>query len=958
MSQDDQNLETIAVDLSQFSDLLQTASKNSLYHPDNGYGTNGATSQETGLISYQTNDRLCLHLYRQNDDRKPSKGDLTAFNHKQYWSKRVSDSVCLSKLLTEEGGAIRFGIKTRSNSEINFELCNGSAIDFDCKNESQHLALFDNPYIAKSFLWCATPRYGLEGQYGSRAYYQWSKTLTDVKLCRKINLTLQSLINPDIQTNPNGIDKSVYDPCRLWYGMSVYNPEHIFYQAPETILNIDLIIELIPDWVHDHIDGKITPIRNSFVSLSSQAEPTAQNFCQHLRESIINPQYEGNVLKFIAVIIAEFDRIPPNFHDHNSPGEDAAWEVRGADPVIPSTTNHPDSFAFSEMKDGTYVFHAQKIGIGGDPAKLFQYCKNGENVNRNPTAHEWHESVRELCNYFEIPHPPFMDATATENKTLFFPGWNGSMITTRNNFRIIFGYLIEDLKYAETDECFYRWTEQESGINLWLRMPDNELEAIIDRRFKEDDLALEDKDGNIKSYPLSNSKQRNEAMKSIRLQCRVDEMKPLGSALPLANGVLLLNPDDTHIPKLIPYDRSHNFTTHSEVIYDPCDRPESNDNLQKMLESITANLDVLLYTLAVGLDPKEYMSNHQYTRTIFLTNTHGRSGKDVWKSAYTQIIGDNNLGGVTLNDYDQEQTNPNAIGSTYLYKCLWASETGKMSNSTAKLDEMLALKADIANNQRQFKRLYKNPFLATCYAVMIFNMNSETKYDTGKGAIKDRFAIVEANLYYVDAASFDPSQAHHRVRIPRFATQHFILKNLTTPLLNLLIDWYQKIWNEKYIPDYSYMDEHIQASLKDNHHINRFAEDVGLKVASDFTSSIPLTYLLKLYHAWCIKEELIGGNITGKDWRSLNAKEIEELEDWGCVMDATIDPTYQPAKDDRDPIAAKAPHFENKLSTIFYGKNKKRQALRTDCTKYNRQIITGLSLPWTVEYWDGEPPKK
>ena len=852
-----------------------------------------------------------------------------------------------------EGYPIRPGIKEGGNKQSIDYIGNhlvGFDVDMDSTVTWQQVKDCCDFHNIKVFLIYFSPS-GNETNNKMRLVLAFDRIETDFKRVRKLTYNLVRILP--------GTNTAVFDPSRFFYG----SIKPIIYQDITALNNFDdLYKRLANDEVEEsNENGKGNKKKTIQTSVTVPINIDSNSFFEYIHAKIIKPIYNEKWIELLESWLNHFELTSDYIRD-SSEGE-GEESFRRTDPFLGSTTGVGDSFAVTLMPDKSLVFSANKAGLDGDFIDLWHYFDSQTWAVPKPNAQQRRRAIEGICKFHEVGDF-FADVEFNTQKLsqVFFPNWKASFITEPHNFIPTFGFEIEDLLYVSDHSReggqYYLWQEDEHGVYVWKKHGKLALMNDLWNMFKSEDCALEDdKDEGNTKYPMVSQGRVDEALSTIRAAVEGTLDTP-EDAIAFKNCVLFLNPDDTHKPAMRPHAREYRFQEYSPIIYDPKSNYKNNPYLELMLDSINnpQHREVMLYTLAVALNPKQYKQKFGYVRAVFFLNQYGRSGKDVWKTAFTLILGSNKVHSTNLDDYADNQ-NLNRIGFTYKAKCLWASESSKLGNRTTALDNMPSLKSDITNNPRSFKILYKDAEnKQTCYASIIMNLNSNTKIDTDKGAIADRFAYVRADLYYAEESNYDPTQPHHRKRIDEFVTEEFLLQNVTTDFLNLLLEYYDRIWNQGWKCDYGYMKNEIKKNLNDNKHIHRFANDIGLRVSSKTENALPKKYLMMLYHAWCIKEELATGEIRRKPTipeRPGTPINPDDIEDWSIVW-SVVNFEHKKDKDDSDPIATSDKHFQNKLDQTFNGQftTDREERKSGNITKRGRALVFGLELPWQLGYWE------
>lgn len=861
------------------------------------------------------------------------------------WHTVVSSLNTVVELI-KAGYVVRFGIKEGGNDLKNF--VSSQLLAFDLDNESnllsieQTLEICDNNLIAPLMIYYSpsgSPEYPK-----LRLIVAFDSGCDDYKRLRSMARRIRNVF-------PNATHAD--DPCRYFYG--TIRPNEMYIGLVTRVNNLETLETSLPELPEeDKEEGKIEESSNNgerlnnvrlfYAFLSSKLGFSVQEDPTRLVDlwiDLLNEKKQANLHKG-----EWFDRGSQN-------GSKNSWN--GTNPVKGSESGQGDSFVVSIQGDDSLAFNVDHGSFGSDLLELFYYLSYGSFDCAKMIKTGFYQNLLEICELHDLSYQEFIDSKTIALGEFYFPSHKAAHITNRGNFLLTFGCTPDDMKFDHARQQFYQWGKNDQNIWYWQSVDQIHIEFDLMRTFKQ--VTYEDKNGN-EITPMATTKHVKEAIDTMKIELGISQMIPSEPCLSLKNGILLLNPDGTRKPKLIPHGentKQYNLTYYSPVAYDPTDRPEDNEHLQAVISNIPdpVHLDVMLYTLAAGLDIKGYAASFDYLRMILAVGTKGRGGKDGLRLSFTLLLDPNRVSAVSLSDYIGAKEKPERIGDTDLYDCLWGSENHKMTRAD-QFDDLKDLKADITWNTRRFRMLHKNWREGKTIGINIQNLNCDAQFDTSKGAVSDRLAVVVFPFYYTTAndSKYNPNNPYHRIKDERYVNAGFVAENVSPALLNLLLDYYHKIWHEGYKPNYSYMSEYVQKNLAEHKHIYRAVEDIGLTVASNVQNSLATSYLKHLYYAWCIANGLLDGTVYGWDNKPINPNELNEPEDFKRVHHVMFAP-IQNDRNDTDPIASNDKHFRKKLGQVFEGSIDFALEGRTaKVTKWKRSVTLGLTLGWDVPYWE------
>lgn len=337
-------------------------------------------------FAFQVNSKLSVfHLGRKpiNDENHT---DFKEGNTVRHWNL-VDDEGSqnpqqqLIKSL-EQGLTIRYGVKEKSNRKEDFEYADGTAIDLDCEN-LEDLQNFLSLDISKQAFY-RHPSFSFDAvsSFGYRLHYRFNRRVTDALEMKMINYALMLELKPELiewfqsRNLPNlkGLDKSCNDPARIWYSgdpkkVDQFKSEGLIVQDLSQVLNVDILLEYLEPEVRDYVskshERDLLAQSNLQQSLAERESSFSKEFYEHLDRVLGTNNNPHAIIIPLQSYLESCGCTVAGWHEHTSPGS-AVWQYRSADPLDPNGSETSDSFAFSRMPDGSYVWNSGKYGASGD----------------------------------------------------------------------------------------------------------------------------------------------------------------------------------------------------------------------------------------------------------------------------------------------------------------------------------------------------------------------------------------------------------------------------------------------------------------------------------------------------------------------------------------------------------------------------------------------------------------
>lgn len=796
----------------------------------------------------------------------------------------------LIEFMISHGYMTRLGIKNGGNDLKHFVGATGVQLDLDADSSLtwQDTLEIAKKYNLKPFMIYCSPSYEPDNNK-LRIVFLFNSVVTDYDMVKRLIDGLNSIF-PNAASN-------VGDPARFFYGSLnpiPYSDLNALYDFTELYNHVDSlgfikdtlepvketekdsttdIKESVYDAIASHLrhitDSKLTDdddVSTASIKLFRLLNLCLEPFFEY--EITNNPNFQ-NIREFLGTFNAVID-------DGLDTG--LGYKLVGISPFRSEISSSGSSCQIIDNDSPYVIDRSPELKGVSNSYSLIQAITNW--VNNNPSS-DWGmvvNTLRIIEDFLEIPQDQAFKFKKQDGNYLgsnpreltVYPSDNGkiaSIVIHPENICTIFNVDdADDVRYV--NGCFLRWVKTHwEVLSNEIELNQEERHGRIAQMIQKVLIEYEyytDEGYIIKPYATQECVWS--ALKTLKQHLR-DNNPELPDYVALYNWqdcVVYINYDQV---KYISHEESKPYYLRSVLPVELLPNvPKNYSDIDRFIESIDENdRDIFRTELAITLEPYGSQKIIDEHRMLIIDDPNGGGAKGWWQEVMTLIHTRDYVSTVSLSDYMKacEPSNNGANISAIRGKRLnWGSETP----DKCKPLKSEHLKADIVHDLRSFKLNHKNEFTDQFKGKHFFNSNHPLILDVVANYALRRFAVVRITKMYKKDFEFDPNDPTHLKADKKVKQDSTKLKALPTVFMWLLERW-QELITEKYVPDYGYVRDYFLNLAEDLDHLKKF---VSHRYVMDARGSVTNKEFWEDYRVWMIINGYLEGSVTHNNGQTID----------------------------------------------------------------------------------------